>query len=117
MSEVSKRVRDLVLERDRHVCVICGRGGEGLNLHHRRLRQHGSEAERHLPSNLITVCGSGTTGCHGEIHADPRASYARGWMVHSYSDPLTTPVDTCHGRLLLDDEGGFTDLTDRRALV
>ena len=50
------------------------------------------------PNNLMTVCGSGTTGCHGMIHANPEQSYAYGWLVHPWvDDPSTIQVKTWRG--------------------
>lgn len=60
----------------------------GLNQHHRKLRRHGGSDEG---ENLITVCGSGTTGCHGWIHSHPTESYRRGWLVHSWDSPEEVP--------------------------
>ena len=31
--------------------------------------------------------GSGTTGCHGWVHAHPREAYEHGWMVHGWANP------------------------------
>jgi len=42
-------------------------------------------------ANLIAVCGSGTTGCHGWIENHRGESYRRGWLVHTNVDPATVP--------------------------
>ncbi|UVK58627.1 HNH endonuclease [Microbacterium phage CrazyRich] len=98
------QTRRLVLLRDAGRCVWCGRPwGDLLNLHHRLLRSHGTD---NSPANLIAVCGSGTTGCHGAIHAHPDKARQRGHIVPSWSSPVTVPVLTWRGLLLLDDEGG-----------
>lgn len=56
------------------------------------MRSHAWEG-LNLPSNLITVCGSGTMGCHARIHAHPKESYAKGWLVSAYNDhPENVPV-------------------------
>lgn len=66
-------------------------------------------------SNLVLLCGSGTTGCHGEVHAHPTESYATGWMVRRLGDDDTTevPLQTLTGRLicLSDDYDVFNALT------
>jgi hypothetical protein len=31
--------------------------------------------------------------CHGEIHAEPAWAYEHGYLVHSYDDPASVPVD------------------------
>lgn len=72
-----------VFHRDHGRCFI---------LHHRRMRSHAWEG-LNLPSNLITVCGSGTMGCHARIHAHPKESYVKGWLVSAYNDhPENVPV-------------------------
>ncbi len=58
------------------------------NRHHRKLRKHGGTDE---PVNLIDLCGSGTTGCHGYVHHNPAISFAKGWLVHSWDDPAEVP--------------------------
>lgn len=78
----------LVDERDDYSCVRCGKTIYGGSRHHRKLRRFGD----HSTANLILLCGSGTTGCHGWVHAHPAESYDNGWMVRSYQDPKSVPV-------------------------
>lgn len=52
--------------------------GRATNRHHKLLRKHGGGDER---ENTLDLCGSGTTGCHGHVHANPAESYARGWLI------------------------------------
>lgn len=86
-----KKTREIVLARDRYCCIRCGRAvdEETANLHHRKRRSQGG---RHAPENLITTCGSGTTGCHGWIHANVTESLAAGWLVPGAGDPALIPV-------------------------
>ena len=42
--------------------------------------------------NLLQLCGSGTTGCHGWVHAHPARAYRLGYLVHMGKDPATIPV-------------------------
>ncbi|WP_137160248.1 hypothetical protein [Blastococcus sp. CCUG 61487] len=64
-------------------------------------------ASAHRLSLLVLVCGSGTTGCHGEIES--RRSHARtlGWLISKFepADPQTIPLHLDDGRRvwLLDD--------------
>lgn len=89
---VKRTVQEVVLERDSHRCVRCGvhLAGRFYSVHHRKLRRHGD----HTSANLITLCGSGTTGCHGWVHDNP--DLARdpelGYLVRSRTEPGTVPV-------------------------
>ncbi|KFI50039.1 HNH endonuclease [Bifidobacterium biavatii] len=104
--------RRLILHRDAYRCLVCGRdldaSWSGYSIHHRRLRSHGG-SDLNQPSNLILLCGSGTTGCHGEIHAHPDHAYQHGWLVHAWADPTTIPLLTHrHGWILLNPDGTWT---------
>lgn len=53
-------------------CVVCD--GDWHSLHHVYKRSQGGDD---VLANLVPVCGSGTTGCHGKIELrDPRALFA-----------------------------------------
>lgn len=88
-------VVEACLERDSYSCVCCGVGigpegrGVGWSLHHRLLRAQGVQ---HTVQNLIVLCGSGTTGCHGRVHAEPAAARAGGWMLSGRQEPVAVPV-------------------------
>jgi hypothetical protein len=88
----SRKVRLLVLERDGYACVCCGTSiiGRPYSLQHRKRRSQGGD---NSPSNLITVLGTGTTGCHERIDSrrDP-ADEAKGYTVRSFGNPLLVPV-------------------------
>jgi len=93
---VSRRVRAAVLARDGYRCVRCGVyigiGPEGrypYSIHHRKQRSLGGDDS--LP-NLITLCGTGATGCHGEVHDDPAADRLAGYMLSSWQEPRTVGV-------------------------
>ena len=46
----------------------------------------------HQPENLLQLCGSGATGCHGWVHAHPKRAYRLGYLVHMGKAPATIPV-------------------------
>ena len=104
MRKAEKEARRLVRERSGGICEICG-AARATNYQH---RQNRSQAGVWSASNGLDVCGSGTTGDHGYIHAHPAESYERGWSVHSWDNPAEVPVQTALGWVLLDNDGGRT---------
>ena len=99
------RQRRWAWERDEGQCIVCGRAAEST--HHRQGRQG---PDPHRLANLLTACGDGVRGCHGEIHAQPSAAYAYGRMVPRLGvlTPEEAPVLTRHGWVLYDNDGGTT---------
>jgi len=103
---------DAILERDQHSCVVCGFGLVGVrgvdwSIHHRLRRSQGLD---NSAPNLISVCGNGTQGCHGAIHARPKwAREFGGWLLRSTDDPATFPVLVERGvrRVLLTVDGAY----------
>lgn len=101
-----KKVREALRERssgdpDIGLCELCGKPAN--NAHHRKNRSQGG---RDVLSNLLLLCGSGTTGCHGWITNYPRTSAERGWTVLSFEDSATKPVYLAYrGEFLLGDDG------------
>ncbi|MBW3088804.1 HNH endonuclease [Bifidobacterium sp. 82T24] len=95
MSQPSASVKRLVDERDGRCCSVCGRylPGSPGGRHHRQLRsQQPDPTLLHRPSNLIDICGTGTTGCHGWVHAHPAEAYRLGLLVRMGRDPSETPM-------------------------
>jgi hypothetical protein len=90
-------------------CEVCGEAlagerGVGWSVHHRRPRGMGGSrrADTHSIVNLLALCGSGTTGCHGRIESDRATALVCGWLVRSSADPAQIPVWLRHrGELVL----------------
>jgi 5-methylcytosine-specific restriction endonuclease McrA len=88
----SRSVRALVMCRDGYACVRCGQStiGRPHSIQHRCARQSGgtSDLKANSPANLILLCGSATTMCHGEVTAneDPH-DLAAGYRLESWQDP------------------------------
>lgn len=83
----SRAVRALVRKRDLETCVVCGVivAGRPSNVHHRRNRGIGGSSDPRINAveNLITACGTPTTGCHGILTLRPWEIDAEvnGWVV------------------------------------
>lgn len=82
-----RRARAAVKERDQGMCVRCG--GPGTNWDHRKNRSQGGRWEA---SNGQTLCGSGTTGCHGFVTQNPAAAVLEGFTVPSWARPELWPA-------------------------
>ncbi len=62
-----------------------------------------------MPSNLLWVCGTGTTGCHGYMESERIEARENGWLVRHGHDPRESPVLLWDGRrVLLDDDCGWS---------
>lgn len=92
MNTPTAAVRELVLERDDYHCLGCGqdvRGVRWYSLQHRRARGQGG---KNTADNLVTACGSATTGCHWVMEQRAEEMIARGFVVWSWQDPQDVPV-------------------------
>lgn len=83
--------------RDGNSCVVCGvYVGDGGNVHHRRNRGMGGSRAANVISNLVTVCGTPSSGCHGLLTERPWEIDAEwnGWMLPTNGniDPSFVPV-------------------------
>lgn len=90
---------DVVLDREGHSCARCGRGLHGIrgvdwSVQHRRARGSGGtiRPDTNAVQNLLLLCGSGTTGCHGYVERERAHARAYGWAVRQCEDPLARPV-------------------------
>jgi hypothetical protein len=105
--------RDVVILRDRGQCAFCGKRpdgerGEGWSLHHRRRRGQGGDRrpDTNSPANLVILCGTGTTKCHGWVESNRTAAKELGLLVHWNSSPSQAPIQhAVHGLCWLTDDG------------
>ncbi|PYY59992.1 HNH endonuclease [Curtobacterium sp. MCSS17_011] len=114
-------MRETVLERDRYQCFRCGRSilTGAYSIHHRRPRGMGgtSAVSANLAANAVTLCGTGTAGCHGWTEAHRRDAFRLGLLMPQGTDPAAVPI--LHHRagwVNLDELGGQAQ-ADRFAVV
>jgi hypothetical protein len=98
---------DRIRLREDGRCFRCGQATRGGgNCHHRMRRRDGGDTW----ANQIHVCGTGTTGCHGWITANPSEARAGGWIVEAVTgepaDPAAVPLaHWLYGLVTLRDDG------------
>lgn len=112
----------LVRRRDEWRCARCAGWGP-LSTQHRVARGMGGSSRWegiNRPGNLLTLCGSGTTMCHGRVEHSPRWAALHGWSVRRAGllepHPEQVPVWTWRGWVLLLD-GGDLELLPAHAGV
>ena len=107
-----------VLARDGYRCVRCGTPIEGergvaWSVQHRRPRGMGGSrrADTNSSVNLLAVCGSGTTGCHGHMESHRAEALMNGWLVRQAADPAGAAVLVEHGSrwVYLTPQGGYAE--------
>lgn len=88
-------VRNLILKRDWHRCVICGMRKRDMQIHHRRPRRMGGsdDALTNTPANGITLCA----GCHSYIESHRDMGYVNGWILSQYAIPTLASCRTWRG--------------------
>lgn len=103
------RQRAKLHERSGGECEICGKPAN--NAHHRKNRSQGGN---HDLSNLLLLCGSGTTGCHGWATEHPADARKGGWSTWRSDDPLKVPVLYRNTWVRLDNDGNVIVLEGKR---
>jgi hypothetical protein len=108
-----EKARNIVRLRAGGVCEAAIPGiclGRHDTTHHRRKKRYADT--RWVASNLLGVCGSGTTGCHGYIEAHPSWAQDEGLWLLEGDDPREVSAHIrwayTRGWWLLDDEGLLT---------
>lgn len=116
-------VRMIIINRADTCCERCGirlasamQRALGYSIHHRRPRGMGgtSRTDANSPANLLLLCGSGTTGCHGWVEANREAALEQGFLVRQGDDPAAVPVAVWatapHSRALLTCDGDYQEV-------
>ena len=58
------------------------------------------------PANLVVLCGSGVTGCHGWVESNRSEAMDAGWIVGRNWRATATEIPVLHARF------GMVRLTD-----
>jgi hypothetical protein len=108
----STALRRLVAERAGFCCEGCGlalhNGDRWVRVHSFHHRLPRGRQGRNTASNLLLLCGSGTTDCHGIAEDQRTAAYGRGFLVRTGQTPAAVPVQLWTGiRVLLTDDGTY----------
>ena len=100
MTGPSDDCRAMVLGRAGFGCEYCGGPLNPCSIHHRRPRQMGSTKADWInrPENLLALCGSGTTGCHGYFESHRTEGYSIGVLLRQGLWPWETPYRDRLGR-------------------
>ena len=99
--KVGDGVRFQIFYRANYRCEKCGGLGDtfGWSVHHRVPRRMGGSRNEtlHLPANLILLCGSGVSGCHGWVESYRDKARERGFLL--------TKVESAEEIPFIDDNG------------
>jgi len=104
---VSKGIdRKALYKRCKGMCEYCGGDlPESWAAHHRKLRSQGGTNNIENAVALHHECHNLGTN---SVHLNPKKSYANGFMVHSWEEPHTTPLNLIHRMwVLLTPEGEY----------
>jgi hypothetical protein len=129
MSGPTPATVELVTARDGWLCVRCGRNvkgsqrGVGWSLQHRKPRSMGGTSERacpwiNSPENLVLLCGSATTGCHGDVESERFEALKMGYSIHRNSIHLPADVPvyvfTVRAFVYLTSDGDYSQLQEKQ---
>lgn len=112
----TKAVVALVIDREFGRCAVCYNHinatpetrGVAWSIHHRCPRAAGGTSRVWVnePANLLLVCGSGTSGCHGWIESNRATARQQGLLISSNGKAVAEDVQLEHARY------GVCKLTD-----
>lgn len=113
--KVDDETRFAVLARAFYKCERCGRDflGFPVSVHHRRPRMMGGSKnqELHKSANLIVLCGTGTSGCHGWVESNRDKARELGYLIQKVESAGEIPFQDNNGLWwYLDNYGGKRQL-------
>lgn len=112
-----------ILERDGYSCVACGvtvaspityKPWRQYSIQHRKARGMGGSNDPavHAHENLIVLCGTGTTGCHGRAEREREWAREMGYAVAQWQNPADVPVYTFSFDWALPTEDGWAPASE-----
>lgn len=116
MARPTRGTINVVWARDLSRCFRCAimlhYGQGGYSIHHRQPRGMGGSRDPAIndPANLLLLCGSGVTGCHGWVESNRPEATDLGLLVsrNSRYSPIEVPVQRWGGQMVrLDADGGI----------
>lgn len=101
--KVTEETRFVVFVRANYQCERCYEklhGVFGASVHHRRPRMMGGskKAELHQPANLIVLCGSGVSGCHGWVESNRDKAREHGYLIYKVASAGEIPFRDVNGK-------------------
>jgi hypothetical protein len=119
--KVPQDVHETIVLRDGGRCIRCGTSVLSIpaSVHHRKPRGAGGtrDVRSYDLRNLVVLCGTGTTGCHGEVESGRTLAYDTGWLLRSYDD-LDAPLITKDGRrVYLKADGDRVQVVDAASVL
>lgn len=98
---VDDETRFTVLARGHYKCERCRQDflKLGVSIHHRRPRMMGGSKneELHKAANLIALCGSGTSGCHGWVESNREEARTFGYLIVKVESAEQIPFKDLNG--------------------
>jgi hypothetical protein len=109
--KVDEETRTAVFERAYYRCERCHGGPDvfGWSVHHRVPRGMGGSKNPmlHQMANLILLCGSGVSGCHGWVESYRDQARNDGFLLQRVNSAEEIPfIDNEKNAWLIDNEGG-----------
>jgi len=106
--KMTDEVRFAIYARAGYRCERCLEATPTINVHHRLPRQMGGTRNEliHAPANLILLCGSGTSGCHGWVESNRDEARKFGYLLYRIDSAVEIPfIDNNKNGWLLDNLG------------
>lgn len=108
--KVDDETRFTVLARGQYKCERCRQDflAKGVSIHHRRPRMMGGSKneELHKSANLIALCGSGTSGCHGWVESHREEARTFGYLIAKVESAEEIPFKDMNGDWWMIDNNG-----------